>query len=84
MDVFESLGCRVGKIFCPALKWTLLLNWGATHMGLVGSQDCTTVVSSQTQSMQLCSGAWKAWGNKEEKVGERARKVQRTSPGFPH
>lgn len=83
MDVFESLGCRVGKILCPALKWTLLLNQGATKMGLVGSQDCTTVVSSQMQPTHLCSGAQKASGNKKGKEGESAGKVQRTSLGYP-
>lgn len=52
-------------------------------MGLVGSQDCTTVVSSQMQPTHLCSGAQKASGNKKGKEGESAGKVQRTSLGYP-
>lgn len=36
-------------------------------MGHVGSQNHTTAASSQMQPMPLCSGAWKARGNKEEK-----------------
>lgn len=51
------------KYFALFLSEPLLLNQGATQIGLVGSQDCATVVSSQTQFTQACSGAQKPSGN---------------------